>query len=197
MKPFTFSLFARYPDGARLPLTGHVGAPVADETGTYTYTCAFDCPLTGGGGQFRSAYPEWTYSKAVSFLRFGFEGRGFEVCDAQGNAADIAVPVTDEFGIPCFAPARFHGHCLHQDVLTDFTAEVQPPEPNAWGWGCAVELSHYGRLGPIQSEWPEHAYELAFECLRRMVNDRGEGQLTDRAGAPLLIRAPVRSPRSR
>lgn len=104
----------------------------------------------------------------------------------------------DEFGIPCFAPARFRGCCLHDGVLIDFTAEVQPPEPTERGdWGCPVEISHYGQLGPILSSWPEHAYELAFAFLRQMVDDRGEGQLTDRNGAPLLIRAPVRPARSR
>lgn len=196
MKAFTFSLVARYPDGVTRPLTGEVGAPVAANDGTDEYLCSFSCPLIGGGGQFRSRYPEWTYATAVSFLRFNMEGQGFEVCDGEGNAADIAAPVTDDYGIPCFAPARFHGRCLHNGVLIDFTAEIQPPERHEHGgWGCAVELSHYGRLGPIQSGVPEHAYELAFKFLRQMVDYRGEGQLTDRNGAPLLIRAPVRPPR--
>lgn len=145
MRAFTFSLVARYPDGVTRPLTGEVGAPVAADDGTDDYLCSFSCPLTGGGGQFRSRYPEWAYSRAVSFIRFNIEGQGFEVLDADGNEAGIAPPVTDEFGIPCFAPARFLGRCLHNDVLTDFIAEVQPPEPTAQGdWGCVVDLSQYG-----------------------------------------------------
>lgn len=196
MRAFTFSLTARYPDGVTRPLTGSVGAPVAADDGTEDYLCSFSCPLMGGGGQFRSVYPEWAYSKAASFLRFNMEGLGFEVCDAGGQAADLPVPVTDDYGIPCFAPARFLGRCLYNDALTDFTAEVQPPERTAQGdWGCVVELSLYGFRKPILSNWPEHAYELAFGFLRQMVDYRGEGQLTDRRGRPLLIRAPVRPAR--
>ena len=196
MRAFTFSLFARYPDGVTRPLTGEVGAPVAAQDGTDDYLCSFSCPLIGGAGQFRSRYPEWAYSRAVSFLRFNMEGQGFEVCDAAGKEADIAAPVADDFGIPCFAPARFHGRCLHDGALTDFTAEVQPPERTAQGdWGCAVALSHFGFRRPILSSWSEHAYELAFAFLRQMVDYRGEGQLTDRNGKPLLIRAPVRPAR--
>jgi hypothetical protein len=196
MKAFVFSLIARYPDGVSRPLTGQVDSPVAVGDGSDEYVCTFSCPLIGGSGQFRSRWPEWAYSKAVSFVRFNMHGLGFEPCDAAGNPADLAVPITDEFGIPCFAPARFLGRCLHHDVLVDFTAEIQPPEQlGPRDWGCAVELSHYGRLGPIRSEWPEHAYELAFAFLRNMVDPRGEGQLTDRNGGPLLIRAPVRPPR--
>jgi hypothetical protein len=196
MRAFSFSLIARYPDGVTRPLTGEVGAPVPASDGTDDYLCSFVCPLIGGGGQFRSRYPEWAYSRAVSFIRFDMEGRGFEVQDAKGNAAVLVAPVTDEFGIPCFAPARFRGRCLHDDVLTDFTAEVQPPERTAQGdWGCLVELSQYGFRNPILAGSPEHAYELAFAFLRQMTDYRGEGQLTDRKGSPLLIRAPVRPSR--
>jgi hypothetical protein len=196
MKAFTFSLTARYPDGVSRPLTGEVSAPAAADDGSDAYVCAFSCPLIGGGGQFRSRYPEWAYSKAVSFLRFNMEGLGFEPCDAAGNKADIAAPVQDEFGLPCFAPAWFLGRCLHNGVPVDFTATVQPPEQlGPREWGCAVEISHLGRFGPVRSEWPEHAYELAFAVLRNMLDHRGEGQLTDRKGGPLIIRAPVHPPR--
>lgn len=199
MKSFAFSLVARYTDGVTLPLTGHVSAPVADDTDHYT--CSFDCPLLGGGGQFRSRYPEWAYSKAVLWLRFNMEGLGFEIRDGAGRKAEIAAPVMDDFGIPCFAPARFHGRALHKGALAEFTAEVQPPEPDPrGGWGCPVRCSLYGgRLGPIHSDWPEHAYELSFALLRNLLggNLRDEVPPVDISGAPLLIRAPVRPPRSR
>jgi len=196
MRAFAFSLIARYPDGVTRPLTGEVGAPLAASDGTDDYLCNFTCPLGRGGGQFRSRYPKWAYSKAVSFVRFDMEGQGFEVQDAEGNESDIAAPVTDEFGIPCFAPARFLGRCMHNDAPTDFIAEVQPPERTAQGdWGCMVGLSQHGFRKPILSSWPEHAYELAFEFVRRMVNYYGEGPLTDRKGGSLLIRAPVRPAR--
>lgn len=196
MKAFTFSLVARYPDGITRPLTGEVGTPVAANDGTDEYLCSFSCPLIGGGGEFRSRYPEWAYSKAAGFLRFNTHGLGFEVCDAEGNTAGVPVPVTDEFGIPCFAPARFLGRCLHNGTPTDFTAEVQPPGPADHGeWACRTRCSPYGFDNAIRSEWPEHAYELAFTFLRNVLDYRGEGKLTDRNGAPLLIRAPVRPPR--
>lgn len=195
MKAFTFSLVARDPDGITRPLTGEISAPVAADDGTDEYVCSFTCPLTRGGGQFRSRYPEWAYSKAVSFVRFDMQGQGFEICDAEGNEADILPPMTDDQGNPCFAPAWFHGRCLHNGVQTDFTAEIQPPEPHRLGWGCAVEISHYGQLGPILSSWPEHAYELAFAFLRKMLDYHRQGSITDMNGVSLLIRAPVRPPR--
>lgn len=191
MRAFAFSLIARDPDGITRPLTGEISAPVAVNDGSDEYLCNFICPLTRGGGQFRSRYPEWVYSKAISFVRFDMQGQGFEIRDTEGKEADIMPPVTDAFGIPCFAPARFQGRCLHNGALTDFTAEVQPPEPHRLGWGCPVEISHYGRCGPILSSWPEHAYELAFAFLRRMLDYHGQGSLTDMTGAPLLIRAPT------
>lgn len=191
MRGFAFSLVGRFPDGTTRPLIGEVGAPVVANDGSDDYLCTFVCPLNRGGGQFRSRYPEWAYSKAVSFVRFDMQGQGFEICDAEGNEADILPPMTDGHGIPCFAPARFQGCCLHNGALTEFTAQIHSPEPHRFGWGCAVEISHYGRLGPILSSWPEHAYELAFEFVRRMLCSYSQGQITDRNGAPLLIRAPV------
>lgn len=194
MRTFTFNLFARHPDGIVAPLKGHVAAPVGD--GTDAYICAFDCPLLGGGGQFRSRYPEWAYAQAVSWLRFGFEGQGFDVCDADGGKADIAAPVTDEYGIPCFAPARFRGRVLHKGVLTEFTAAVNPPERDTDGlWACAVTYSPYGVIGPVRSDWPEHAYEMAFTLLRNLIDYRGEGKPVAMNGTPLTICARVRLPR--
>ncbi|MEK9968892.1 MAG: hypothetical protein VW600_07135 [Ferrovibrio sp.] len=192
MKAFTFALVARYPDGVSRPLTGGVGAPVAADDGSDEYVCAFSCPLIGGGGQFRSVYPEWAYSKAVSFVRFNMYGLAFEPVDAAGNRADLAVPLTDASGNPCFAPAHFLGRCLHNGVLVDFTAEVQSPEPADHGeWTCRTRCSLYDFDHPVRSVSPEHAYELAFAFLRNIIDPLGEGQLTDRTGAPLLIRAPV------
>lgn len=189
MRAFTLNLFARYPDGVVAPLKGHMYAPVSD--GADAYVCAFDCPLLGGGGQFRSAYPEWAYAQAVSWLRFGFEGAGFIICDAEGRKADIAAPVTDEYGMPCFAPARFRGCVLHTGVLTGFTAAVMPPERDERDlWDCAVMYSPCGALGPVRSEWPEHAYRLAFAFLRNLIDYRGEGKPVAMNGTPLLIRAP-------
>ena len=131
-------------------------------------------------------------------MRFSIELTGLTLCDEAGNDADIAVPVTDEFGIPCFAPARFRGHVLRDGQITDFTAGVRPPEPAANGcWGCKIESSDFDLFGPILSSWPEHAYEMAFRFIRQMLAYRGEGSPVDSNGAPLLIRAPVRSPRSR
>jgi hypothetical protein len=196
MRAFTFSLFARHPDGSLHPLTGAVGAPVAANDGTNDYLCSFACPLTKGGGQTRSPLPEWAYSKAVSFLRFSIDLTGMAICDASGADADIAVPVTDEFGIPCFPAARFHGSAIRDGRLVDFTAEVQPPELRHDGlWGCAIKSIDFDLPGPILSSWPEHAYELAFDFIRRMIGYRSEGQSVDRSGKPLLIRAPVRPPR--
>jgi hypothetical protein len=196
MHAFTFSLFARYPDSIVTPLKGCVDAPISD--GGEFYTCALDCPLVGGGGQFRSRYPEWAYAQALSWLRMSFEGQGFEVCGPEGRVADIAAPVTDEYGIPCFAPARFRGRVLHGGELIRFSATVRPPERNADGlWACAVNYSPYGELGPVRSHWPEHAYQLAFAFLRNLVDYRGEGKPVGMNGAPLVIHAPVRPPRRR
>lgn len=153
MRAFAFHLFARDPDGVSVPLKGHVGAPVSN------------------GGD-----PEWAYAQAVSWLRFGFEGASFLVCNDEGRLTDIAAPVTDEYDIPCFAPARFRGRVLREGARTDFTAAVQPPERDADGlWHCCVTYSPYGELNPVRSHWPEHAYELAFAFLRRLIDYRGRG----------------------
>lgn len=190
MRPFTFHLDARYPDGVVAPLKGHVAAPVCD--GADAYLCAFDCPLLGGGGQFRSRYPEWAYAEAVSWLRFGCEGAGFIVCDTEGRKADIAAPVTDEYGIPCFPPAHFRGRALHKGALIRFNAAIRPPERDERGeWVCAVACSPYGELGPIRSGWPEHAYQLAFAFLRSLIDYRGEGKPVAMDGTPLTICAPL------
>ena len=189
MKGFALNLNARYTDGVVLPLRGKVDAPLYDGE---QYVCAFECPLIGGGGTFRSSYPEWAYSKAALWLRFNLEGQGFEICDA-GHTTDIPVPVVDEAGMPCFPSAQFRGRVLHKGVLTDFTAEVHSPQPDPrGGWGSLVACSLYeGRLGPIHSDWPEHAYELAFTFVRNMLDYRGECRPVGYDGVPLIFRAPV------
>lgn len=212
MQGFAFELPARRPDGSLLHVSGHVQSPAllpaTDDGAVQDYACGFSCSLSGAGC-FLSPWPDLVFTQALMALRRELEATRIRPLAGGDVEPDLLPPLKDEWGEDHFMPVKFRGWLPAAAAPLRFTARVDPPEyapqhdpghePAAGGqgvpWSCRVRCSWLDIDVEVRSRWPDHAYHLAFDFLRRLAVRAGG--VTDRHGRPLMLRPPVWLPRQR
>lgn len=187
MKTFTVEATIRFKDGREEPFKAFFSAPIFEEG--RGYVCRFESSAFYGGS-FHTPYPELSFSKAISHVRFFIEDNPWELLDENRAVIPLQAPLIDAEGAPAFPTVALNGAFHRPDGSAEpFRARIEGPALDADGhYSCHVSTSLYGVNRAFHSDWPDHAYELAFHLIRQLASHQ-EGILLDRIGKPLVIAA--------
>lgn len=187
MKAFTVEATIRFKDGREEPFKASFSAPIFEEE--RGYVCRFESSAFYGGS-FHTPYPELSYSKAISHIRFFLDPDPWELLDERNGVIPLQAPLADEHGAPVFPTVAFEGEFHRPDGSQEpFRARIEAPVLNPEGlYGCFVSTSLYAINRSFYSDWPDHAYELAFRLVRQLASYQ-DGILLDTNGKPLVIGA--------
>lgn len=187
MKAFTIRATIRFRNGKEEPFTASFSDPIYDES--RGFICRFETSAFHGG-TFHTPYPEISYARALSHVRQFVEAYPWELLNEKREVFEMQPPLVDEAGVATFPVMSLQGEFQQLNGRQRrFWARIEPPVKNKNGtFGCLMSCSLHDFSDSINSEWPDHSYELAFNLLRKFVS-RQDGGLRDKNGEPLVIAA--------